>query len=83
MRTTLTLGDDVAAALRDLSRERNVSLKHVVNEALREGLKHMPSSARRGKMRFRTEPLSLGRPYTGSVDHVEKVLSIAEGDWHK
>jgi len=38
MRTTLTLDDDVAAALERLRRTRNASLKDLVNEALRRGL---------------------------------------------
>ncbi len=38
MRTTLTLEDDVAAALRAMSRERQVAWKQVVNEVLRRGL---------------------------------------------
>jgi hypothetical protein len=39
MRTTLTLDDDVAAALEQLRKSRNVSLKDLINEALRQGLK--------------------------------------------
>jgi hypothetical protein len=41
MRTTLTLDDDVAAAIERLRRERRAPLKVLVNEALREGLKQM------------------------------------------
>jgi hypothetical protein len=38
MRTTLTIDDDLAQALRDLSRKRGASFKAVVNEVLRRGL---------------------------------------------
>jgi hypothetical protein len=38
MRTTLTLDDDVAERLADLSRETRKPFKAVVNEALRRGL---------------------------------------------
>ncbi len=38
MRTTLTLDDDVAAAIERLRRARDASLKDIVNEALRKGL---------------------------------------------
>lgn len=38
MRTTLTLDDDVAALLRQRAKERGVSFKEVVNDALRNGL---------------------------------------------
>jgi predicted transcriptional regulator len=38
MRTTLTIDDDIAQALKDLSRESGTSFKAVVNEMLRRGL---------------------------------------------
>ena len=38
MRTTLTLDDDVAGALRELAHRRKVSFKEVVNAVLRRGL---------------------------------------------
>jgi len=38
MRTTLAIDDDVAQALKDLSRKRGTSFKSVVNEVLRRGL---------------------------------------------
>jgi hypothetical protein len=44
MRTTLTLDDDVAAALERLRKTCNASLKDLVNEALRRGLKEMMSA---------------------------------------
>ena len=50
MRTTLTLDDDVAAALERLRRSRDASLKDLVNEALRRGLIDM---GRRTKSRER------------------------------
>ena len=43
MRTTLTLDDDVAAALERLRRARDASLKDVVNEVLRRGLSELGS----------------------------------------
>ena len=38
MRTTLTLDDDVADALRERARLLNISFKQVVNDALRRGM---------------------------------------------
>ena len=38
VRTTVTLDEDVAAALQRLSQERGVSFKEVVNSTLRAGL---------------------------------------------
>jgi Arc/MetJ family transcription regulator len=39
MRTTLTIDDDVAAAFNRLRRADDKSLKELVNEALRRGIK--------------------------------------------
>ncbi len=38
MRTTVTLDDDVAASLHSAARERRVSFKVALNEAVRAGL---------------------------------------------
>ena len=79
MRTTLTLDDDVAAALERLRRSRQTSLKALVNEALREGLRQMRT--RRGRREpFRTEAVSLGRLRIGSIDDVAEALAVAEGE---
>ena len=48
MRTTLTIEDDIAKALKDLSRETGCSFKAVVNDVLRRGLMtgEKPAAAR-------------------------------------
>jgi hypothetical protein len=82
VRTTLTLDDDVAAALERARRQNDASLKEVVNQALRRGLPELARPARRGR-RFRTRPLSLGRCLVPSLDNVARVLAIAEGETFK
>ena len=47
MKTTLTLDDDVAAALERVRRTRNASLKDVVNDALRRGLNDLSTRPNR------------------------------------
>ncbi len=47
MRTTLTLEKDVAAMLERLRKSRDASMKALVNEALREGLKHLDAPRRK------------------------------------
>jgi predicted transcriptional regulator len=79
MRTTLTLDDDVAAQIERLRKGRDVSLKALVNQALREGLRQL-SSARRPRPPFRTEAVDLGRCLQGNVDNVAEVLAVAEGE---
>lgn len=70
----MTLDADVAAALERLRRARDVSLKQLVNEALRRGLRDMGA---RGKRRggFRTGTVALGRLRIGSIDNVAEVLA--------
>jgi hypothetical protein len=77
MRTTLTLDDDVAAVMERLRNEHDVNLKAIVNEALREGLKHI-MVPRRKPARFRTETVDLGRCLLASVDDIAETLAIAE-----
>jgi hypothetical protein len=77
MRTTLTIDDDVAAALDRLRTTNNASLKVLVNQALREGLKQLRARPRRREP-FRTEPVALGPLRTGSIDNVAEAISVAE-----
>jgi len=82
MRTTLTLDDDVAAALEDLRRTRSSNFKVLVNQALREGLKQMRSRPVRREP-FRTRAVALGRLRIGSIDNIADAVSAAEGESHR
>lgn len=82
MRTTLSLDDDVAAMLERLRKARRATFKDLVNQALREGLKHLTSPPRRRKS-FRTESVDLGRCLLANVDDVAGVLAVAEGEWYR
>ena len=77
MRTTLTLDDDVAAALDRLRKTRRGSFRDLVNEALREGLRSLTAPPR-CRMRSRTRVVDLGRCRVGNVDNVAEVLAVAE-----
>ena len=79
MRTTLTIDDDVAAELEQLRRRRDASLKDLVNDALRRGLREMTAPAKKQKP-FRTRSMDLGRCLIGSLDNIAEVLAIAEGE---
>jgi hypothetical protein len=80
MRTTLTLEDDVAIQLEGLRKARDVSLKELVNEALRRGLQEMARP--RPRKPFRTKALDLGEPLV-DVSNVAEALAIAEGEAYK
>ncbi len=82
MRTTLTLDDDVAAALERLRKARRGSFRDLVNEALRAGLRSLTAPPRK-RARFRTRAVDLGQCLPGNVDNVAEVLAVAEGDSYK
>lgn len=80
MRTTLTLDRDVAALLKRAQKARKASLKTVVNDAMRQGLKDLLEPPPRPKKPFRTKTVSLGRCLVGSLDDVADVLATAEDE---
>jgi Ribbon-helix-helix protein, copG family len=82
MRTTLTIDDDVAAMLEQLRRDRETSLKDLINEALRRGLLEMNAPRRRRKP-YRTPSVDLGTPRIPDVDNIAEVLAIIEGEAFK
>jgi hypothetical protein len=79
MRTTLTLDDDVAAALEHLRREKDASLKEVVNETLRKGLQEAGRGARRHR-KFQTRVLKTARCLLPNLDCASRALAAAEGE---
>ena len=81
MRTTLTLDDDVAIQLERLRRARDASLKDVVNDVLRRGLREMSAPEKKRKP-FRTEASHMGEPLI-NLDNIAEVLAYAEGEDHK
>lgn len=82
MRTTLTLDDDVAARLERLRKTRNESLKDLVNEALRQGLRNLEAPLTRREP-FVTQSVDLGKCLLGNVDNVAEVLAVTEGDSYR
>lgn len=79
MRTTLTLDDDVAALLRRIRKARKGSLKAIVNDALRQGLREMKSPSRCRKP-YQTRTVSLGRCLVGNIDDISEAIAVAEGE---
>ena len=82
MRTTLTIDDDVAAALERLRKSEDKSLKELINQALRRGLEELNAPAKPRKP-FRTRSVPLGPSLIGSLDDISEVIAIAEGEDHK
>lgn len=81
MRTTLTLDDDVAKEIERLRSERRTGLKETINAVLRAGVAALRSRKTTAvKAKFRTEPVSLGTPRLQSLDNIDEVLSLGEGE---
>ncbi|MFW6200618.1 MAG: DUF2191 domain-containing protein [Gemmatimonadota bacterium] len=82
MRTTLTLDEDVAIKIEEARERRNATLKEVVNEALRVGLRELEHPDRREDREgpYRTPSTSLGGCRLPDVDDVAGTLALAEGE---
>ena len=78
MRTTLTIDDDVAVQLERLQRERDTSLKQLVNDALRQGLNQLEAKPKPRKP-FRTRTFDGGKLLI-PIDNVAEALALAEGE---
>jgi hypothetical protein len=79
MRTTLTLDEDIAAAVRRLMDAEGRSFKDVVNELIRLGLSERTVEPA-DRPAFRTKAVSLGRCLVPDLDNTAEVLALVEGD---
>jgi hypothetical protein len=62
-----------------LRKERRQSLKAVINDTLRAGLKHA-GTGRRRRSEFHTSTVDLGRCHTANVDDIAEVLAVTESE---
>lgn len=72
MRTTVTLDDDVAAALERLRRERSIGLSQAINELVRAGL-----TAKQPREPFHQRSQHIGLRI--DVTNVAEALDLLEG----
>lgn len=68
MRTTLTLADDVAAAVEKVRRERSIGLSEAVNDLVRAGLVQQQAPR---PFRQKTHDLGEGIDYSNVADAIE------------
>jgi hypothetical protein len=73
MRTTLTIDDRVARALKELAHRSGKPFKQVVNETLRAGL---GASGARRRRPYRVKPAALGGVLPGV--NLDKALALAD-----
>jgi hypothetical protein len=80
-RITITIDPDVAVKLEHLRRSHDASLRDLVNETLRRGLREM--SIRPKREPFCTEPIEGVTLLLDNVDNVAEVFAYAEGEAFK
>jgi hypothetical protein len=68
MRTTLTLADDVSAAVENVRRERSIGLSEAVNDLVRAGLIQQQATR---PFRQKTHNLGEGIDYSNVADAIE------------
>lgn len=68
MRTTITLSDDVAAAVERLRRERSIGLSEAVNDLVRAGL---TTPQVKSAFRQKTHDLGTGIDFSNIADALE------------
>lgn len=73
----ITIDDDIAVQLEDIRRSGKGSLKQIVNDLLRTGLKRANVQPKVHHT-HRTKEVRLGRCLIDSIDDVSQALSIAE-----
>jgi hypothetical protein len=79
VRTTLTLDEDVADKLEDLTRREGISFKAAVNATLRRGLAARSAAA---AAPFAIRPFALGAREGVDYDNIGELLEVAEGPRH-
>jgi hypothetical protein len=76
MRTTVTFDPDVAVRLKRLRKERDLGLKELINEVVRQGLDKMEAPAEPRKP-FVTRAVNLGEPLM-NLDNIGEVLELLD-----
>lgn len=78
MRTTLTIDDDVAFDLKKAQEDNPAkSLKTIINEALRYGLRPKKFIRKEKEFKLITYPIGLRKDL--NLDNIEELLDIIEG----
>ena len=83
MRTTLTIDDDNAVVLDRLARQRADSLKNIVNEALRRGLREMTVPAKPPRKRSFTQPVDAGECLIDSIDCIGEIVGMLDDEKYR
>jgi len=77
MRTTVTLADDVAAAVEQLRRERTIGVSEAINELARKGL-----ASKSPRRPFVQRTADMGEAYV-DYTNVWEAIEALEGSGHR
>lgn len=75
MRTTVTIRDDLAVELKRLRKERDLSFKDVVNEALEHGVDRMRQKPNKEGKPFKIRTYDLGKPLFRSPEELKDLIA--------
>ena len=81
MRTTLTIDDDVLERARAVAGRLHTPFRHVVNEALRAGLRAVEEPA--VNRPYHTAAHKLGLKDGRSLDNIQELIAQIEGEEHR
>jgi hypothetical protein len=78
MRTTLNIDEDVLDRARSLAGRLHSPFRHVVNEALRAGLRVVEAPA--ASRPYQTRPEKMGLKAGRNLDNIQELIAQIEGE---
>ena len=75
MRTTVSIRDDLALELERLRKERDLSFKQVLNEAVERGVVEMRQKPKEQRKPFRIKTFNLGKPLFNSPEELKDLIA--------
>ena len=75
MRTTVSIRDDLALELERLRKERDLSFKQVLNEAVERGVVDMRQKPKEQRKPFRIKTFDLGKPRFNSPEELKELIA--------
>jgi hypothetical protein len=78
MRTTVSIRDDLALELERLRKERDLTFKQVLNEAVERGVVEMRQKPKEQRKPFRIKTFDLGRPLFNNPEELKELITHIE-----
>ena len=75
MRTTVSLRDDLALELERIRKERELTFKDILNEAVEQGVIHMQGNANKDRKPFKIRTFDLGKPLFRNAEELKALIA--------